>query len=37
VYSATPLENGRWLAVGPDGVVRAAQGRPATPDDPAVQ
>ena len=36
-YSATPLEDGRWLAVGSDGVVRAAEGRPATPDDPAVQ
>jgi FHA domain-containing protein len=36
-YSAAPTGDGRWLAVGSDGVVRAAEARPATPDDPAVQ
>jgi hypothetical protein len=37
-YLARPLEPGRrHLAVGPDGVVRAADGRPAGPDDPAVR
>ena len=36
-YSATPTDPaGRHLLVGPDGVVHAARGRPATPDDPAV-
>jgi len=36
-YSATPTDpGGRHLVVGPDGVVHAARGRPATPDDPAV-
>jgi FHA domain len=33
VYSATPLGPGRSLAVSSDGVVRAAEGRAATPDD----
>ena len=33
VYSATPIGKGRSLAVSSDGVVRAAEGRPATPDD----
>ena len=33
VYSATPVGRGRSLAVSSDGVVRAAQGRPATLDD----
>jgi hypothetical protein len=37
LYSATALGRGRSLIVGPDGVVRAAEGRPATPDDPAAQ
>jgi hypothetical protein len=37
LYSAAPLQDGRWLAVSSDGMVRAAEGRPATPDDPAVQ
>jgi hypothetical protein len=36
LYAAAPLGEGAWLAVGPDGVVRQAEGRPATPDDPAV-
>jgi FHA domain-containing protein len=36
-YSATPLAAGRWLTVGSDGVVRAAEGRPATPDDPTAE
>ena len=37
-YSAQPLEaDGRHLVVGVDGVVHAALGRPATPDDPAVR
>lgn len=34
VYSATAMGAGRSLAVGPDGVVRAAEGRRATLDDP---
>ncbi len=34
LYTATPLGAGRSLAVGPDGVIRAAQGRPAHLDDP---
>jgi hypothetical protein len=37
LYSATPLAGGRWLMVGSDGVVRAAEGRPATPDDPPAE
>jgi hypothetical protein len=37
LYSARPLDTGRWLAVGSDGVVRAAEGRPPTADDPAAQ
>jgi len=37
LYAATPLAAGRSLAVGPDGVVRAAEGRPAQPDDPPVE
>jgi hypothetical protein len=37
-YAATPLESGgRHLLVGPDGIVHAADDRPATPDDPAVR
>jgi len=37
-YAAQPLEaDGRHLVVGADGVVHAAVGRPATPDDPAVR
>jgi hypothetical protein len=37
-YAATPADGGgRHLLVGPDGVVHAAAGRPATPDDPAVR
>jgi hypothetical protein len=37
-YSAQPLESdGRHLVVGPEGVVHAAAGRPATLDDPAVR
>jgi FHA domain-containing protein len=37
-YAAQPLEgDGRHLMVGADGVVHAAQGRPATPEDPAVR
>ena len=37
-YTATPVEpGGRHLIVGPDGVVHAAAGRPATPEDPAVR
>ncbi len=34
LYAATPLGAGRWLVVGPDGIVRAAEGRPATLEDP---
>jgi hypothetical protein len=37
LYTATPLAAGRSLAVGPDGVIRAAQGRPAHLDDPPAQ
>jgi len=37
LYTATPLGAGRSLAVGPDGVIRAAQGRPAHLDDPPAQ
>jgi hypothetical protein len=37
LYAATPLAPGRFLAVGPDGVVRAAEGRPAQPDDPPAE
>ena len=37
LYAATPLGAGRSLAVGPDGVIRAAQGRPAHLDDPPAQ
>jgi hypothetical protein len=33
-YSATPLGPGRHLVVGPDAVVRAAEGRPADATDP---
>jgi hypothetical protein len=36
LYSATPLGSGRSLAVGPDGIVRAAEGRPAV-DAPAAK
>jgi hypothetical protein len=37
LYAATPLGAGRSLAVGPDGVVRAAEGRPARLDDPPAE
>jgi len=37
LYAATPVARGRSLAVGPDGVVRAADGRPAQPDDPPAE
>jgi len=37
VYSAQPLGPGRSLVVGPDAVIRAAEGRPATLDDPSVE
>jgi hypothetical protein len=37
LYAATPLGPGRSLAVGPDAVVRAAEGRPATLDDPPAE
>ena len=34
-YTAAPQRGvGRYLLVGPDGVVRAAEGRPARMDDP---
>ena len=37
-YVAEPQDQGgRHLLVGPDGIVHAASGRPATPDDPAVR
>ena len=37
-YAATPVDaGGRHLLVGPDGVVHAAAGHPATPEDPAVR
>ena len=37
-YAATPADaGGRHLLVGPDGVVHAAAGRPATPEDPTVR
>jgi hypothetical protein len=37
-YVATPIDAGlRHLAVGPDGVVHAARGRPAAAQDPAVR
>jgi hypothetical protein len=37
-YVARPVEAaGRHLVVGPDGIVHAAEGRPATPDDPPVR
>ena len=36
-YAATPVDaGGRHLLVGPDGVVHAAAGRPATAQDPPV-
>jgi hypothetical protein len=36
-YTATPVDaGGRHLLVGPDGVVHAAAGRPATPEDAAL-
>jgi len=37
LYTATPLGAGRSLAVGPDGVVHAAEGRPAHLDDPPAE
>jgi hypothetical protein len=37
LYTASPMGPGRFLAVGADGVVRAAQGRPATATDPPAQ
>lgn len=36
-YRATPVGSGRHLVVGPDGVVRAAEGRPARAEDPAAR
>ena len=37
-YSASPVSGrGRHYVIGPDGVIRAADGRPATLDDPAVE
>ena len=36
VYSARPMGSGRALAVGPDGIVHAAEGRGATLEDPAI-
>lgn len=37
-YSAAPTAgSGRYFLIGSDGVVRAAEGRPATSDDPPVQ
>jgi hypothetical protein len=37
-YAAQPLDaGGRHLVVGPDGIVHAAEGRPAAPDDPVVR
>jgi hypothetical protein len=37
-YSAAPTTGaGRYLVIGSDGIVHAAEGRPATPDDPPVQ
>jgi hypothetical protein len=37
LYTATPLGPGRSLAIGPDGVLRAAEGRPAQLDDPPAE
>ena len=37
LYTATPLGAGRSLAVGPDGVLHAAEGRPAHLDDPPAE
>ena len=37
LYSAAPVGSGRALAVGPDGVVRAAEGRAATLEDPPAE
>jgi hypothetical protein len=37
LYTATPLAAGRSLAVGPDGVIHAAEGRPAGLDDPPAE
>ena len=37
LYTATPLGAGRSLAVGPDGVIHVAEGRPAGLDDPPAE
>jgi hypothetical protein len=37
LYSANPVGPGRSLVVGPDGIVRAAEGRPATLEDPPAE
>jgi hypothetical protein len=37
LYTATPLGAGRSLAIGPDGILRAAEGRPAQLDDPPLE
>jgi hypothetical protein len=37
LYTATPLGPGRSLAVGPDGIIHAAEGRPAQMDDPPAE
>jgi hypothetical protein len=37
LYTATALGAGRSLAVGPDGVIHAAEGRPAHLDDPPAE
>jgi ribosome-associated protein YbcJ (S4-like RNA binding protein) len=37
LYSATPLGAGRSLAVGPDGVIHVAEGRPAGLGDPPAE
>jgi hypothetical protein len=37
LYTATPLGAGRSLAVGPDGVIHVAEGRPAHLDDPPAE
>jgi hypothetical protein len=37
LYSANPMGRGRFLVVGPDGAIRAAEGRPATLEDTPVE
>ena len=37
LYTGTPLGAGRSLAVGPDGVIHVAEGRPAHLDDPPAE